>query len=73
MKYGICQVVISPGRAEPADQAEIMMQLQEEIDSYDIKMKIPKEKKPRKKVVKKKGINKEYEILNQYKHRFDHL
>ena len=27
MKYGICQVVISPGRAEPADQAEIKMQL----------------------------------------------
>jgi len=27
MKYGICQVVLSPGRAEPADQAEIKMQL----------------------------------------------
>ena len=27
MKYGICQVVISPGRAEPADQSEIKMQL----------------------------------------------
>lgn len=27
MKYGICQVVISPGRSDPADQAEIKMQL----------------------------------------------
>ena len=27
MKYGICQVVISPGRLEPADQSEIRMQL----------------------------------------------
>ncbi len=27
MKHGICQVVVSPGRAEPADQAEIKMQL----------------------------------------------
>lgn len=27
MEYGICQVVLSPGRAEPADQAEITMQL----------------------------------------------
>ena len=27
MKYGICQVVLSPGRAEPADQSEIKMQL----------------------------------------------
>ncbi len=27
MKLGICQVVVAPGRAEPADQAEIKMQL----------------------------------------------
>lgn len=27
MKKGICQVVLSPGRAEPADQSEIKMQL----------------------------------------------
>jgi len=27
MKYGICQVVISPGRLEPADESEIRMQL----------------------------------------------
>lgn len=27
MQYGICQVVVSPGRAEPADQSEIKMSL----------------------------------------------
>ena len=27
MEYGICQVVLSPGRAEPRDQSEIEMQL----------------------------------------------
>lgn len=27
MEYGICQVVLSPGRAEPADQSEIQLQL----------------------------------------------
>lgn len=27
MKLGICQIVVAPGRAEPADQAEIKMQL----------------------------------------------
>ncbi len=27
MDFGICQVVVSPGRAEPADQSEIKMQL----------------------------------------------
>lgn len=27
MEYGICQVVLSPGRTEPADQSEIQLQL----------------------------------------------